>query len=281
MEPPFYYKGFHKIPLLKDSFVSRPRMLRGTSPLARDSLDKQKLTIFADLESGGCFKVPFNAVRKNSLQIDSFEKVPAIPPSRSKTRRSSMTYVGLIASAILRSPEQKLTLSQIYQDIEKSSPEFTLSRVGWKNTVRHNLSLHDCFVKGEISLNGKSCYWHIHPAYITRFSKGDFRKRASKELCSIEDQSSASQTNYCRVQSAIPCQEFGKKHLEFSFMAPAPSNSALPPYVRSAVHCPPEWLRDYKAYPYHFLFSPAYNATGFSSYPERRYGLGSPPSHSQ
>lgn len=281
MEPSLYYKGFHKIPLLKDSFISTPRILRGTSPLARDSLDKQKSTVFADLETGGCFKVPFNGVRKNSFQGGSFQKMPAIPPSRSKTRRFSMTYVGLIASAILRSPEQKLTLSQIYQVIEKSSPEFTLSRVGWKNTVRHNLSLHDCFVKGEISLSGKSCYWHIHPAYMTRFSKGDFRKRASKELCRIDDQLNASQTNRCRAQSAIPCQEFGENHLAFSFTAPAPSNSAFTPFVRSTSHCPSEWMRDYKAYPYHFLFSPVNNTAGFSSYPERRYGLDSPSSHSQ
>ena len=51
-------------------------MLRGTSPLARDSLDKQKLTIFADLESGGCFKVPFNAVRKNSFKLTVSKRCP-------------------------------------------------------------------------------------------------------------------------------------------------------------------------------------------------------------
>lgn len=39
-------------------------------------------------------------------------------PSRPKTKRFSMTYVALIASAILRVPEKRLTLSQIYQVID-------------------------------------------------------------------------------------------------------------------------------------------------------------------
>lgn len=92
-------------------------------------------------------------------------------------KKSAMSYVALISRAILASPNEKLTLSEIYQFIEKHFPDFVNCRVGWKNTVRHNLSLHDCFIKGELSQHGKSCYWRIHPRYVSRFVLGDFRRQ--------------------------------------------------------------------------------------------------------
>lgn len=52
--------------------------------------------------------------------------------------------------------------------------EFIVFRVGWKNIVCYNFLLYECFVKGEVVINGKSCFWYIYLVYIVWFSKGDF-----------------------------------------------------------------------------------------------------------
>lgn len=191
----------------------------------------------------------------------SFRFLSGLVPSRQKSKRFSMTYVALIASAILRFPDKRLTLAQIYQVIEKTFPEFTVSRAGWKNTVRHNLSLHECFVKGDVAANGKSCYWHIHPAYMARFSKGDFRKRPSRELCMLDEYRSFPRGRLDRIQHypspymfgaantarfEFPC--VGERHLSASqkTLFSGFAGSAQKPCGNPAVHPSTEWLNEYK-----------------------------------
>ncbi|XP_050429155.1 fork head domain-containing protein FD5 [Adelges cooleyi] len=90
------------------------------------------------------------------------------------------SYIGLIAMAILQSSEGKLVLSDIYQYILDNYPYFRTRGPGWRNSIRHNLSLNDCFVKAGRSANGKGHYWAIHPANVDDFKKGDFRRRKAQ-----------------------------------------------------------------------------------------------------
>ena len=86
----------------------------------------------------------------------------------------------MIANAILAAPEKKLCLQEVYESIEKAYPYFRTAHPGWRNSVRHNLSLHECFCKGERCENGKGHYWCIHPANLQDFLRGDFRRRLIK-----------------------------------------------------------------------------------------------------
>lgn len=90
------------------------------------------------------------------------------------------SYIGLIAIAILSAPECKLVLSDIYQYILDNYPYFRTRGPGWRNSIRHNLSLNDCFIKSGRSANGKGHYWAIHPANQDDFKKGDFRRRKAQ-----------------------------------------------------------------------------------------------------
>ncbi|XP_017884461.1 fork head domain-containing protein FD4 [Ceratina calcarata] len=90
------------------------------------------------------------------------------------------SYIGLIAMAILSSPEKKLVLSDIYQYILEHYPYFRTRGPGWRNSIRHNLSLNDCFVKSGRSANGKGHYWTIHPINLEDFRRGDFRRRKAQ-----------------------------------------------------------------------------------------------------
>lgn len=105
-----------------------------------------------------------------------------IAEQRRKQTSSSLTYVAVIARAILSSPLQRLPLSEIYKFIEQRFPEFTENRARWKNTVRHNLSLHDCFLRGEVSVDKKGCNWRIHPSFIADFRRGDFSRHKFSQL---------------------------------------------------------------------------------------------------
>ncbi len=90
------------------------------------------------------------------------------------------SYIGLIAMAILSVKDKKLVLSDIYQWILDNYVYFRCRGPGWRNSIRHNLSLNDCFIKSGRSANGKGHYWAIHPANVEDFKKGDFRRRKAQ-----------------------------------------------------------------------------------------------------
>ncbi|XP_019719755.1 forkhead box protein O1-A-like [Hippocampus comes] len=80
----------------------------------------------------------------------------------------NMSYADLITRAIESSPEKRLTLSQIYDWMVKSVPYFkdkgdSNSSAGWKNSIRHNLSLHSRFVRIQNEGTGKSSWWMLNP----------------------------------------------------------------------------------------------------------------------
>ncbi|VDL64084.1 unnamed protein product [Nippostrongylus brasiliensis] len=90
------------------------------------------------------------------------------------------SYIGLIAMAILSSPEKKMVLSEVYEWIMIHYPYFRTRGSGWRNSIRHNLSLNDCFVKAGRAANGKGHYWAVHPACLRDFERGDFRRRRAQ-----------------------------------------------------------------------------------------------------
>uniref|UniRef100_A0A3Q1J9L2 Fork-head domain-containing protein n=1 Tax=Anabas testudineus TaxID=64144 RepID=A0A3Q1J9L2_ANATE len=91
-------------------------------------------------------------------------------------QKHPLSYVALISKCILSSPLQKLNLASIYRAMEEQYPYLRSRGPGWRNSVRHNLSVNDCFVKVSRCENGRGHYWGVHPAHLRHFQQGDYRQ---------------------------------------------------------------------------------------------------------
>uniref|UniRef100_UPI0037E82803 forkhead box protein Q1b n=1 Tax=Semicossyphus pulcher TaxID=241346 RepID=UPI0037E82803 len=105
------------------------------------------------------------------------------------------SYIALIAMAIRESSSGRLTLAEINDYLMKKFPFFRGSYTGWRNSVRHNLSLNDCFLKVLRDPSrpwGKDNYWMLNPHSEYTFADGVFRrrrKRIAKRSSSKEQES--------------------------------------------------------------------------------------------
>ena len=122
--------------------------------------------------------VPARAIKLNlSYGEDGDDKMSNVKPPYS--------YVALISMAIQSSQDKRLTLNGIYDFITKNFPYYrNRENQGWRNSIRHNLSLHECFMKlpAKGGKNGKSHYWVLDPNHEVMFEEGNYRRRRRRPV---------------------------------------------------------------------------------------------------
>lgn len=119
------------------------------------SLDSHPARLIADKE-----KLLVNSQMFQSYDTQADAEAPLKQPI---SERPPYSYMAMIQFAINSKQSRRMTLKEIYMWIEDNFPYFRqVAKPGWKNSIRHNLSLHDLFIR-ETSADGKVSFWTIRP----------------------------------------------------------------------------------------------------------------------
>jgi forkhead transcription factor HCM1 len=112
-------------------------------------------------------------IKKAKLDEAALPPHDSFPPITDDGQKPGHSYAQLIAMSILRAPNRRLTLSQIYKWISDNYSFYNANDAGWQNSIRHNLSLNKAFIKQERPKDdpGKGNYWAIEPGMEVQFMK--------------------------------------------------------------------------------------------------------------
>ncbi|XP_019202427.1 forkhead box protein M1 isoform X1 [Oreochromis niloticus] len=105
--------------------------------------------------------------KENQNPLQTFQAhnthTSADAPQQPISERPPYSYMAMIQFAINSRKNRRMTLNEIYLWIEDNFPYYRdVGKLSWKNSIRHNLSLHDLFIR-ETSPDGKLSFWTIRP----------------------------------------------------------------------------------------------------------------------
>ncbi|KAH8268365.1 hypothetical protein KR026_005907 [Drosophila bipectinata] len=137
-----------------------------------------------------------DSTKASNQQLTAGDSQQAIQNANAAKKNSSrrnawgnLSYADLITHAIGSATDKRLTLSQIYEWMVQNVPYFkdkgdSNSSAGWKNSIRHNLSLHNRFMRVQNEGTGKSSWWMLNPE--AKPGKSVRRRAASMETSRYE-----------------------------------------------------------------------------------------------
>ena len=133
-----------------------------------------------------------NLLAAACIVTDIPHMIHSITPTQPQTVPSTTTkvtnkkpgepYIEMIVKTLLSAPDKKMILADIYDHIMTRFPYYCTAPKSWRNAVRHCLSVNGFFVKRGRATNGSGFYWGLHPACISTFQKGDFRRREARMM---------------------------------------------------------------------------------------------------
>ncbi|XP_014092671.3 uncharacterized protein jumu isoform X3 [Bactrocera oleae] len=125
-----------------------------------------------------------------TISVKPLQQRIKVAPVESEFPKPAYSYSCLIAMALKNSRSGSLPVSEIYSFMCEHFPYFRTAPSGWKNSVRHNLSLNKCFEKIEKpATNGnqrKGCLWAMNPDRIVKMDE-EVQKWSRKDPMGIRN----------------------------------------------------------------------------------------------
>ncbi|XP_029169803.1 forkhead box protein N3-like isoform X2 [Nylanderia fulva] len=159
---------------------------------------QKSMQVFQESAKSHCNTSPSNQTKislsNNNLPMSNRNKHPTHIPYDPHLHRNSKppySFSCLIFMAIEDSPVKALPVKEVYAWILDHFPYFRNAPTGWKNSVRHNLSLNKCFRKVEKAPNlGKGSLWMVDAQYrpnlIQALSRAPLPSPTTQNLSSSE-----------------------------------------------------------------------------------------------
>ncbi|CAG9859675.1 unnamed protein product [Phyllotreta striolata] len=172
--PPVDVKPTLRIPPVLQTSVKSEAACPGTSYQGPDSTGDFEAAQTETTNDDGAGREC--SLMRNPITNRSFKK-PNIAGRRNIYGQFS--YADLLVKAISSTPKKMMTLANIYDWMFENVPVLRQASKSssWKNSIRHNLSLHNKFVKVPNEKNSRSAYWTVDltakPAKTTRKRKDE------------------------------------------------------------------------------------------------------------
>lgn len=186
-------------------------------------------------------------------EYHQYHQAALVPETNNYCHRNpwgSLSYADLITQAIDSSPNKRLTLGEIYLWMTTHIPYFRdraegpLS-LGWKNSIRHNLSLHNKFVKIQNDEKGKSSWWMINTdPMVAKYTR---RRSGSASSTSSGKKKGALRRTMDCLKKLIPGKKSESKihpPINDSAFVVNPVDSHFRPRSYSNVVCPLDTIRE-------------------------------------
>ncbi|KRZ55285.1 Forkhead box protein F1 [Trichinella nativa] len=235
-------------------------------PLANKQLCKQMVQLnnmHTDVHSS--LQLFPEKVDEHASIEESRENITETLTSRRTCKRTDKpphSYIALIVMAIENRPTKRATLSEIYQFLQERFECFRGTYQGWKNSVRHNLSLNDCFVKlpKVAGRSAKGHYWAIDPAAAACqfcFEDGFIKRRPKKvkrtKECSRIDEAhfqrhSAQEANNWTQNVDLQLQMGNDKASANAALLAAPTRSPIVHYGQTGGYWMSQWVHTPNGY---------------------------------